>query len=334
MKPTAFAGTNARIRVYESNLLRNDQFERMLQAPDFEEALNVLKDTPYRNDIEQLKETKDYDLMLVNELQRMYAELFSISPEPNLVELFSLRYSYHNLKVLLKEYFTKNDFTTMLIPIGKNSISTLRQAVETSRSDDLDQEYLTSILEVKTDYEEYSNIQSIDIILDRRYFTHLKQLAIKIEDPKVLELIVLYIDLNNLSTLTRAISQKRSRNFLTTILSDAGSMPIEELISLGSESLEEAGKKLAEGKYREIVTASIRSDNQELSPVKIDLATDDAFMEKMKDAKLEVFGPMPLLAYIYAKENEVKNLRLVLVGKENKLPLEEVTERMRINYGS
>ncbi|ALV20930.1 MULTISPECIES: V-type ATP synthase subunit C [Carnobacterium] len=334
MKPTAFAGTNARIRVYESNLLRNDQFERMLQAPDFEEALNVLKDTPYRNDIEQLKETKDYDLMLVNELQRMYAELFSISPEPNLVELFSLRYSYHNLKVLLKEYFTKNDFTTMLIPIGKNSISTLRQAVETSRSDDLDQEYLTSILEVKTDYEDYSNIQSIDIILDRRYFTHLKQLAIKIEDPKVLELIVLYIDLNNLSTLTRAISQKRSRNFLTTILSDAGSMPIEELISLGSESLEEAGKKLAEGKYREIVTASIRSDNQELSPVKIDLATDDAFMEKMKDAKLEVFGPMPLLAYIYAKENEVKNLRLVLVGKENKLPLEEVTERMRINYGS
>lgn len=296
MKPTAFAGTNARIRVYESNLLRNDQFERMLQAPDFEEALNVLKDTPYRNDIEQLKETKDYDLMLVNELQRMYAELFSISPEPNLVELFSLRYSYHNLKVLLKEYFTKNDFTTMLIPIGKNSISTLRQAVETSRSDDLDQEYLTSILEVKTDYEEYYNIQSIDIILDRRYFTHLKQLAIKIEDPKVLELIVLYIDLNNLSTLTRAISQKRSRNFLTTILSDAGSMPIEELISLGSESLEEAGKKLAEGKYREIVTASIRSDNQELSPVKIDLATDDAFMEKMKDAKLEVFGPMPLLA--------------------------------------
>lgn len=334
MKPTAFAGTNARVRVYESNLLRNDQFERMLQAPDFEEALNVLKDTPYRNDIEQLKESKDYDLMLVNELQRMYAELFSISPEPKLIELFSLRYSYHNLKVLLKEYFTANNFTAMLIPIGKNSISTLRQAVETSKSDDLGQEYLTSIREVKEDYEEYHNIQSIDIILDRRYFTHLKQLAIKIEDVKVLELIVLYIDLNNLSTLTRAISQKRSRNFLATILSDAGSMPIEELISLGSENLEEAGKKLAEGNYREIITASIRSDNQELSPVKIDLATDNAFMEKMKDAKLEVFGPMPLLAYIYAKENEVKNLRLVLVGKENKLPLEEVTERMRINYGS
>jgi V/A-type H+-transporting ATPase subunit C len=56
-------------------------------------------------------------------------------------------------------------------------------------------------------------------------------------------------------------------------------------------------------------------------------------MGKMKDAKLEVFGPMPILAYIYAKENEVKNLRLILVGKENNLPIKEIRERMRIIYG-
>ncbi|WP_192986805.1 V-type ATP synthase subunit C [Carnobacterium mobile] len=334
MKQTAFAGTNARIRVFESNLLKDDQFERMLQSPNFDEALTVLKDTPYRNDVEQLRETKDYDALLVKELQRMYAELFSISPEPALVELFSLRYSYHNLKVLLKEKVTGNNFSEMLIPIGKEPLSTLRQAVETGKSEDLEQEYLISIQEVLTDYEEYKNPQSIDIILDRRYFTHLKQLAKKINDPQVMDLITLYIDLNNLSTLARAIKQKRTRNFLTTILSSSGSIPKEELVSLGSESLEDAGRKLAEGKYRAIIMASIHSDNQELSPVKIDLATDDAFMEKMKAAKLEVFGPMPLLAYIYAKENEVKNLRLILVGKENNLPIEEVRERMRINYGS
>ena len=177
MKPTDFAGTNARIRVFESNLLKNDQFERMLQSPNFEEALSVLKDTPYRNDVEELKRTKNYDMLLVNELKRMYEELFTISPEPALIELFSLRYSYHNLKVMLKENLTQNDFSDMLIPIGKESLSSLKQAVETEKSDELNQEYLNSIQEVKTDYEEYHNVQSIDIILDRRYFTHLKHLA-------------------------------------------------------------------------------------------------------------------------------------------------------------
>lgn len=333
MKSTDFAGTNARIRVFESNLLKNDQFERMLQSPNFEEALSVLKDTPYRNDVEELKRTKNYDVLLINELKRMYEELFTISPDPTLIELFSLRYSYHNLKVMLKENLTQNDFTDMLIPIGKESLSSLKQAVETEKSDELNQEYLNSIQEVKTDYEEYHNVQSIDIILDRRYFTHLKHLAESIGDPKVLDLITMLIDLNNLSTLSRAIKQKRSQNFLTTILSSSGSISKKELIELGTENLVDAGKKLADGQYREIILNSIDPETQELSPVKLDLQTDNAYMEKMKDAKLEVFGPMPLLAYIYAKENEVKNLRLILVGKENNLPIKEIRERMRIIYG-
>ena len=100
MKSTDFVGANTRIRVYESSLLRNDQYERMLQASNFEEAVNVLKDTPYRNDVEELKETKNYDTLLMNELQSVYNDLFKISPNPKLIELFTLRYSYHNLKVL------------------------------------------------------------------------------------------------------------------------------------------------------------------------------------------------------------------------------------------
>ena len=67
---------------------------------------------------------------------------------------------------------------------------------------------------------------------------------------------------------------------------------------------------------------------------KIDLETDNAFINRIKDAKLEVFGPLPIIAYLYAKENEVKNLRLILVGKENNLPISAIRERMRMNYGS
>ncbi|MEK6189467.1 MAG: V-type ATPase subunit, partial [Carnobacterium alterfunditum] len=97
MESTDFVGANTRVRVYESSLLRNDQYERMLQASNFEEAVNLLKDTPYRNDVEELKETKNYDTLLMNELQSVYTDLFKITPNHDLIELFSLRYSYHNL---------------------------------------------------------------------------------------------------------------------------------------------------------------------------------------------------------------------------------------------
>lgn len=334
MKTTAFVGVNARVRVYESRLLQSDQYERMLQAPDFREAVAVLNDTPYRDDIDLLLQTGDYDELLTNELQRMYNDLFEISPEPALIGLFSLRYAYHNLKVLLKEKFTGNDFKTLFIPIGRYTLSTYRDAVLTEKSESLGEEFLKSIEEVETDYSEYHNIEAVDIILDRRYFTHLRHLAEELGDKEIIEFIKYYIDLNNLSTLARAISQQRTRNFLTTILSSSGSIPKSELISLGNEDLVSAGKTLSEGKYGSIVQEALLPDTQALSPIKIDLETDNAIMRRMKAAKLEPFGPWPILAYIYAKETEVKNLRLILAGKENNLSIDKIRERMRENYGS
>lgn len=88
MKATDYAGTNALIRVYETRLLRNEQFETMLQASSFEEAVNVLKDSSYRQDVEKIKENKDYELLIDNEMQRTFKELFEISPEPRLIEFF------------------------------------------------------------------------------------------------------------------------------------------------------------------------------------------------------------------------------------------------------
>lgn len=334
MKSTDFVGANTRIRVYESSLLRNDQYERMLQASNFEEAVNVLKDTPYRNDVEDLKETKNYDTLLMNELQSVYTDLFQLTPNHDLIELFSLRYSYHNLKVLLKEKGAKKDFDSLLINIGKDPISALRQAVDTKKSSDLDEDYLISILEASESYEEYKNSQAVDIILDRRFFTHLRHIAEQMNDTKILDLVTFYIDMNNLSTLTRAIRQKRTRNFLTTILSSSGTIPKDQLVQIGADNLVNAGKKLAETKYKNIILASIDDETKELSPEKIDLETDNAFINRIKDAKLEVFGPLPMIAYLYAKENEVKNLRLILVGKENNLPISAIRERMRMNYGS
>jgi len=334
MESTDFVGANTRVRVYESSLLRNDQYERMLQASNFEEAVNLLKDTPYRNDVEELKETKNYDTLLMNELQSVYTDLFKITPNHDLIELFSLRYSYHNLKVLLKEKVTGENFESLLINIGKEPISVLRQAIETKRSNDLAEDYLISIKEATDDYEEYKNSQAIDIILDRRYFTHLRHIAEKINDAKILDIVTFYIDMNNLSTLTRAIRQKRTRNFLITILSSSGTIPKDQLVQIGADDLVNAGKKLAESKYKKIILASINDQTNELSPEKIDLETDNAFINRIKAAKLEVFGPLPIIAYLYAKENEVKNLRLILVGKENDLPISAIRERMRTNYVS
>lgn len=332
MKDTVYGASNVLIRVYENDLLTRAHFERMLTSDSFEDAVNVLRETPYRNDVDRIKEDKNYDSMFMNELNQTYEEMFDVVPNKALIELVGLRYAYHNLKVLFKEEITEQDLDHLFIPIGRYPVSELRQAVRTGESEVLPKAYMDSIHEVKTDYEEYHNVQAVDIILDRRYFTHLRLLADETGEVNIPALIERYIDYNNLSTLVRGMKQKRTRNFMLTVLSSSGSIPKEDLLELVNEDLNAVAQYFRKTDYRKIIEKSVDNDTGELSTVKVDFETDNAYMEKMREARLESFGPMPIVAYLYAKETEVTNLRLILSGKENGLSADEIRERMRLNY--
>ena len=52
----------------------------------------------------------------------------------------------------------------------------------------------------------------------------------------------------------------------------------------------------------------------------------------MQEGKRIAQGPLPIVAYIQAKEVEVKNLRILLFGKSANMNIDEIRERMRLNY--
>ena len=55
-------------------------------------------------------------------------------------------------------------------------------------------------------------------------------------------------------------------------------------------------------------------------------------MDMMREAKFIPFGVEPLLAYIYAKETEIKVVRIIMVGKLNNISGEVIRERLRDIY--
>lgn len=332
LKDSAYGSSNVLIRIYENDLLTKSHFERMLTAETFEETVNVLRETPYRNDVERIKEDKDYDSMFMNELHQTFDELIDIVPNKELIELVGLRYAYHNLKVLFKEEFTEQELDHLFIPIGRYPISELRQAIRTGESDVLPVEYMDSINEVLEDHHEYHNVQAVDIILDRRYFTHLRLLADQTKEDGIPVLIETFIDFNNISTLIRGMKQRKNRNFLYTVLSSSGSIPKKDLLDIAENGHQYAVQYFKSSDYRKLIERSLDDESNEISTVKVDHETDDAYMELMRSARLQSFGPMPVLAYLYAKEIEVKNLRLILSGKENGVSLDAIRERMRLNY--
>lgn len=330
MKGTAYGPLNVTIRSKENNLLSRNHLERMIGADTYDEAVNILRETAYRNDVDRIKEDKNYDEMFMNELQEAFDVAFTNAPDKDVIEIMALRYAYHNLKVMFKENFCDDNFEHLYINIGRYSTTELRKAVHTGQSDVLPELYLNSIQEVKEDLEEYNNAHAIDIILDRRYFMHLKALAEQTGEAVIVELVVKKIDHYNISTLIRAKRQKRTNNFLSAILSNAGTFDKDELIRRAESGVSDLMAYLKTTRYASQID---EINDDEYASIKLDRVFDDAYMKKMREARLESFGPLPVLAFLNAKEIEVTNLRLILSGKENNLDSDSIRERMRLSYG-
>lgn len=334
MSDNEYSSINVTIRVYENNLLRQTIFDRMLAADSFEAAVNVLRETSYREHVDRVIATREYNEMIAQELEWVFARLFQFSPNPAIVELASLRYEYHNLKVLFKEKYADLDLEGVQFNIGRYPLAEMRKAVSTGRSDVLPEIYMKAIREVQKDYEEFQNVHHSEIILDRYYFLHLKELALEIDDADILSIVNLQIDMKNISTLIRAIRQKHTANFMRTVLSDAGTFPIEQLITLGVGNEKALIQTLMDSQYKHLLSDALIDGGERLSSIQVDQIAENAVMRRMQEAKLKVFGPTPMLAYLYAKETEAKNLRLILSAKENRIDNEAIIGRMRLNYVS
>ena len=59
---------------------------------------------------------------------------------------------------------------------------------------------------------------------------------------------------------------------------------------------------------------------------------DDYIVSLTKEAKKINYGPEVPFAYLMAKENEIRNLRILLVSKLNNLPKNFIKERLRETY--
>ena len=59
---------------------------------------------------------------------------------------------------------------------------------------------------------------------------------------------------------------------------------------------------------------------------------DNLMIRRIRPQLHNAFGLGPLAAYILARENEIKSVRIVLSGKKNELPEESIRERVRETY--
>lgn len=334
MQDTQYKGVNTLLRVYETKLLLRDDYEKLLRAEDLREALEVLKSTEYLFDEHEVLENKNFDAFLMQRVKNIYDELYDVTPDPEVIQIFSLRYSYHNLKVLLKQRFTGLELDHLLIPIGKHPISALRQLVNARQSDELNPVMVEGVRLAIEDYETYGRLEAADVFMDTYFYKHMRKITDRLNNQTISQMADVLIDLDNLSTVVRSLHQNKSRSFLHTVLSSSGSISKKAIIEASEQGAVNVLNELYLGKpYAARLAAVVNDQKDDLDPMVLDKVIDETVDELMEEATFQAFGPMPVIAFLFFVEKEVANLRLILVGKDNQIDEGIIRERMRPIYG-
>lgn len=332
MDKMQFSQVIPRIRVYETKLLDKVKIDRMISSDSAQEALTVLQQTEYSNVMINVTNAEDYEVILSKELKRVFTLMYSICPIKAIVDLMSIKYDYHNIKVILKEIFLNGDLFNLLVNVGTIDALKLKRAIESGDTRELPPIMREAIEKASDEFQYYKDPQSIDIILDEYMFKELIQIKNKINDPFVDKYVQALIDSTNLKTLLRAKKQNKDREFLQSVIIDGGSIEKKTVIELFNDDVENIHTKFLYTDYIKFIKVGIEDYTKTNSVSLLEKLADNYIMNMMKEAKIIPFGIEPLLAYIYAKETEIKVIRIVMVGKINNISAEVVRERLRDIY--
>lgn len=332
MKDIQFSNANVRIRTYENRLLDKAMLDRLLSVEDARGLYPILQETPYGDFIDETTGFHDFEDVLLAEEKRTFEMAYDLTPVKEVVDVYTLKYDYQNLKILVKQWYTKEDLSYLLVPFGAFPIEVLKELVQTRTHKEVPQVMIDCLEEVFSHIEEYEEVQSIDIIFDNYYWRHFLEISKNGGNEMFLEIGQRLIDIFNLSTILRSYFMGRKQGFMSAVVAEGGRLSTDELLDAIHTSLGTFLDYLSNTPYYRLVDTSVSELEKHRTLNEFDLIKDNFLMNYFKDKKMIVFGPTALLGYLYAKETEVKNLRMIFVGKINKIPVEKLRSRVRESY--
>ena len=326
IKDTDYLALSAYLRALENQLLTKNRMERVLEAPTDAEAEKLLQECGYEH--LDLSTPERMDASLLAARRAMMEDLASQLPDRRFLELFQLKYDYHNLKALLKARLAGVDAQKILMDLGRVSPETLTEALESGQPDVLPPILAAAAAEGKEILDTTRDAQLMDLALDRWYYRDMAATADAAHSGFLRGYVRIRIDAVNLRALVRTLRMGKNADFLRQVLIEGGSIPTEAL----AECSAQGGSGLAELYASTPFAAAAESGAEALKGgtlTEFEKSCDDAVCAYLSDAKFIPCGEQPLIAYLAARESEYTNLRILLLGRSMGLAPEVIRSRLR-----
>ncbi len=362
MSPTATTGgpapitgkkdygyANARLRGMRARLLRADALERLISTTDLHQLIQELMQTEYGPDLEEAlikgRGAAEVSEALRLNLVRTYRKAFGfINLEArDICTILLGRWDIFNLKTIVRGkhvHLSNEEIGEGLMPVGALSAADLeallaqpdiRGVVDTSVTWELPQ--APAMREGFHEYQRSGELAEMELSLDR-YFASwaTKRLSKRGSNYAMARRIFgMQVDITNLVTVFRAaresIDPGQAEQYFLQGGIDVGLELYQTVIGLGD--IDEVLDGLKNTRYGKILEDAAVHYLETNSIASFERALEDYYTRKV----IAVGGTDPLgvgiaIAYLWSKQNEVTNVRIITKSKAVGIPVERTRREL------
>lgn len=311
----------ARIRFRETKLLSDADLGSLMAAKDVDSCIRLLRDKGWGDNGEctpdellKLEEKKLWDLVveIVDDMSELIFLLVSND--------------FHNLKVAVKCITRDMKPDDMFIDNAVEDPEKIYQAVKNREYNDLPEFLQETAKEAMTTLLQTSDGQLCDIIIDKACMDYVYKLGRESDNDIVRLYCELFVASADIKIAIRCAHTGKQADFIRRSLAECDSLDIDRLCAAACEGRDAVLTYLGTTEYRSAVEAV------SVSMSAFEKWCDDYLTSVMKPQKWEPFGIGPIVAYIIARQNEIKAVRMILSAKINNLSEQTIKERLRNMY--
>ena len=327
LKDTDYLFISTYLRAREKNLLTAARMERMIDASSAEEAGKVLQEIGYG----EFSAASDRELSaaLAAEREKLFADLYRFVPDRAVVDVFKVKYDYHNIKALLKAQAMKISGRHLLLDAGRVGVDRLERAITDGAYDLLPAALAEATKEAAEVLSTTGDPQLSDFVLDRAYYAEMLSAAKQTRSTFLTDYVRATIDAANLRSAVRTLRMHKSGDFLKKVLFEGGSVKTDSILSaaLGG-NLEEPFRSTQLRAAAELGVEAARGG----SLTQFEKVCDDAVTAVAAKAKSVPFGVEAVIGYLVAKEIEFTAVRIIMSSRMAGISGDTIRERLREAY--
>lgn len=311
----------ARIRSKELELLDRPFLDQLLACKGYKDCLHLLADKGWGKSGDETAEQ-----LLALEREKTWDLIRELVKDMSVFDIFLYENDFHNLKAAIKQVYINEEVPNIYISHGTIEPEIFYKAAKEHDFSTLPDHMKQSAEEAYHVLFHTGDSQLCDVIIDKATLETMNQMGKASGNALIAEYAELKVAASDITIALRGFKTGKGLEFLKRAIAHCDSLDSKKLIDAALIGEEAIYEYLAFTVYTDAVQAIKQSQST------FERWCDDLIIKQIRPQKYNSFTVSPLAAYILARENEIKSVRILLSGKLNNLPEDSIRERLREMY--